>query len=95
MNVTGVEGRTYVYAVRKTPGADTYEGRCSCGFDTAGWPTKADAEDRIALHAQEHETGEPMSELRDFEIEQELVVPLPTPTVASLWNDEEDDEEDE
>ena len=47
---------------------DTWAGQCAnpCGFKTVGWPTKKLAEARIAEHATEHDTGEPMRELQDF-----------------------------
>lgn len=46
---------------------DTHDFECECGFVSAGWPTKKAAEARGKQHAAEHETGEPMPELVDFE----------------------------
>ena len=38
-----------------------------CGFQTSGWDTQEQADLRIAEHLKEHETGEPMRELIEFE----------------------------
>lgn len=53
---------------------ETWSATCTdgnCGFTSTGWPTKARAERRMRLHATEHETGEPMSELHEFLAEEE------------------------
>ncbi|MCA1569299.1 MAG: hypothetical protein LC798_03045 [Chloroflexi bacterium] len=48
--------------------AEGWAFRCSppCGFVSSGWATKKAATERARQHAAEHETGEPMSELREF-----------------------------
>lgn len=38
-----------------------------CDFTSTGWPTKKAANARGKQHAAEHETGDPMPELVDFE----------------------------
>ncbi len=40
-----------------------------CGFRSLGWETQAQADARGAQHAKEHETGELMQGLREFEAE--------------------------
>lgn len=41
-----------------------------CDFSSTGWSSKSAAAARAAEHKREHETGESMSELRDFERKQ-------------------------
>ena len=38
-----------------------------CGFTSEGWPTKKARDARGRQHQAEHDTGEPMPELIDFE----------------------------
>lgn len=45
---------------------NTQGGWCSCGYTTTGWPNAEVASERLAQHAKEHETGEPMEELVAF-----------------------------
>jgi len=59
--------------------ADTFSWNCEevtdygpCGFQTSNWPSQKLADERGAEHMQEHETGEPMRELADFELEKGL-----------------------
>lgn len=41
-------------------------------FSSLGWPTKADAAERLRQHLDEHETKVPMSETADFMAERGL-----------------------
>lgn len=58
-------GLVFAFGTRRRVGAVpgqpddqvTYEGGCSCGFRTSGWPKKGMAEERITQHAFEHETA--------------------------------------
>lgn len=53
--------------VRRDPeNPDTWEGGCTCGFSSKGWPTKKLATERMEDHVAEHETGEPAQELAAF-----------------------------
>lgn len=45
----------------------TYDYECPCGFVSRGWSKKKDADARGAQHEAEHETGEVMPELAEFE----------------------------
>lgn len=55
-------------------GDGLYFGQCaSCatenrpeGYVTSHWPTEKLAKERVAQHANEHETGELMEDLQDF-----------------------------
>ena len=38
-----------------------------CGFASSGWSTKKARDERAKQHKAEHETGEPMPELIEFE----------------------------
>lgn len=40
---------------------------CGCSFKSQGWATKALAEARGKEHAREHETGELMTDIIEFE----------------------------
>lgn len=57
------------FKTRVVNAGDSYDGQCACGFASNGWAVKKHAQARIAEHAAEHESGEPMRELRDFEVE--------------------------
>lgn len=60
-------GREFVYDVRRDPtNTETWEGGCTCGFRSSGWPTKKMATERIEGHAAEHASGVPAEELVDF-----------------------------
>lgn len=49
-------------------GDDGYVFTCAdCGFESSGWSSKQKATARGAEHKAEHESGEPMRELADFE----------------------------
>lgn len=48
---------------------DTYGFTCPCGFTSTGWEVKAAAVARDKQHATEHDTGQPMPELADFDRE--------------------------
>ena len=53
-----------------TAGEAGHDFTCAlCGFVSAGWPSKAQAQARGEQHAAEHETGEPMPELSAFRAE--------------------------
>lgn len=43
-----------------------YDVECECGWVSAGWDRKKDADARRAQHHEEHETNEPMPELAVF-----------------------------
>jgi hypothetical protein len=46
----------------------THDFECpDCGWLSRGWATKKARDERGRQHKAEHETGEPMSELADFE----------------------------
>lgn len=50
--------------------ADKFDFECDvdrCGFTSRGWHTAEAAEARGTEHHNEHETGEPMTELVEFE----------------------------
>lgn len=72
------DGLTYVLGVRKADTGDTYEAGCSCGFTSSNWPLKKHAEERLEGHAEEHVTGEPATELYEFELAAGLVEPVAT-----------------
>ncbi|HXH59088.1 hypothetical protein [Iamia sp.] len=57
-----IDGIPRVVGVRKTAG-DTYDGACSCGFRSSGWPKRGQAEERIEQHVTEHGTGDAAPEL--------------------------------
>lgn len=59
--VKGADGKTLVIGP-----SGTYGGWCGCGYKTTGWPTPEVAAERLAQHANEHETGELMEPLEDF-----------------------------
>ena len=42
-------------------------GRPTCAFTTVGWDTEEQARARMVEHHREHETGELMTELTEFE----------------------------
>jgi hypothetical protein len=66
--IEGVDGITHRLGVRKYDAQvridgevqteEQWEGGCTCGFRTSGWPTRTLAEDRIEEHGHEHENGE-------------------------------------
>lgn len=73
-------------------GSTVYNFRCprpdGCGadqtdpnsrFESLGWADEQHARDRGNQHLDEHESGEPMQTLADFEIERGLRDPEPAP----------------
>jgi len=39
---------------------------CDCGFESTKWRTRDHAQFRAEQHSEEHDTGEPMPNLREF-----------------------------
>jgi hypothetical protein len=55
-----------MFKTKVVRGKEGHDFVCSCGFQSTGWASKKQAEDRGLLHAGEHETGEPGPELADI-----------------------------
>lgn len=91
VGVDGIEQRT---ATRGRPLEDetvVYDGGCTCGFTTAGWPRKKDAMARIKEHQAEHLSGEPVRELVEANEEVGLTGPIRKAADIPIFDDEEDE----
>lgn len=50
----------------KVVGSDTgHDVECDCEWKSTGWPSKKQAQERARQHDEEHETQQPMPELKD------------------------------
>ena len=56
----------YTGQIRTDAGDGTFDGVCSCGFETQGWTEEANAQARIDAHLEEHATGVPMPEITEW-----------------------------
>lgn len=55
------------YQVVKDEEDSTYDGLCNengCEFESQGWSKKKDASERMDAHIEEHDSEEPMPEMR-------------------------------
>jgi hypothetical protein len=70
------------YKTRVVPHPDSpelWQGQCACEFTTGPWPTKKLTQVRLDEHTDEHDSGEPMRELVEFQVEHGLAGPVVDP----------------
>lgn len=55
-------------SVERSPDGLAWSVVCSCTWESTGWDSQGAAAMRMQHHRAEHETGEPMPELRDVSL---------------------------
>lgn len=94
----GIDGIDQCIAVQKRALDDAttvYDGGCTCGFRTLGWPRKKDAQARINEHRAEHQSGEPVRELVVVNKSVGLTGPIRKAADIPIFDDDDDEEEED